>query len=225
MKAEQLLVLASARGMRLELARPRRDIPWIHRGPPRRRDVVPATEDSPGHPGIPGVMSGEGRQTRTAKAPEWGATDLGFACAGMPEAQWRTLCWAIALEESARAWLKAQLLIMAVEFKERDRWPDSFKRGACTMELRPGVRCGAQRRCDRYLEDLCEIALVELAEPVLYEADTRKAALFGVAAHTWQRHLDDRYQELGIRARSWFASAIAYINGRLHEREIERGAA
>jgi hypothetical protein len=226
MKAEQLLVIASARGMRLDLRRPRRDIPWSHRGPPRRRDVVPPTEASAGSEGIPGIISAEGKQTRSAKEAEWGASDLGFACAGMAELHWRTLCWAIGLEEPARAHLKGHLLIMAVELKERDRWLDRVKRGTCAIEVRPGVRCSALRCPDgRYIEDLCELALIEIAEPFIFDADTRRAQFFGVAAHTWQRHLSMPYEELAQRIRSWYASAIGYINSRLAMRENERGAA
>lgn len=224
MKAEQLLVLASARGMRLDLARPKRDIPWHHKRPPRRRDARAPTEDSGGDPGIPGVLSAEGRQTSSSRAPAWEPADLGFACAGMPDRSWRTLCWAIGLEEPARAWLKAQLLLIAVELKERQHWPDKFKRGTCPFEVAPGVRC-AMQRCTSYLEDLCELALIELAEPVKFQADTLRAQCFGVAAHAWIRHLRAPYQELVTHTSSWFSSAIGYINRRLTLRDSERGAA
>jgi hypothetical protein len=144
----------------------------------------------------------------------------------MSENSWRTLCWAIGLEDPARAFLKAQLLMIAVELKERGNWPEAFKRGNCSTELRPGVRCGAVRcRHGGYLEDLCELALIEIAEPFVFNADTRRAQFFGVAVHTWERHLKKLYAELAERPKIWFKGAIGHINRRLHEREIQVGAA
>lgn len=224
MKAENLLVIASSRGMRLELSRPKRDIPYAHKRPPRRRDVVPATPDKPGNPGIPGVLTGEGRQTRTSKEPEWLPSDLGFACSGMPDRQWRVLCWAVALEESSRAWLKGELLMTAVEIKDREGWPDEIKRGSCPLEIAPGVRCGAQRT-RRYLEDLVELALIEVAEPHRFDFETVRARWFGVQQHTWDRHVSAHYQAIARRPKAWFKRAIRYINWRLESREFQVGAA
>lgn len=225
MKAEQLLILASARGLRLDLRRPKRDIPLVHRAAPRRREVIVATADSGGHPGIPGVFSAEGRQTMSSRAPDWTATDLGFAAGGMPERPWRTLCWAVGLEEQSRAYLKWQLLELALAAKERDHWPPTIKRMTCSMEVAPGVPCGLLRCKDHYVEDLCQIAVIGIAEPHVLSSEAQRARVFGVAQHTWDRHFSARYHELAGSLSSWFGAAIGYINSRLEERENERGAA
>lgn len=226
MKAEHLLVLASARGMPLDLRRPKRDIPFAHRTSPRRRDVVPSSEDQAGSVGIPGVLTAEGRQTQTSRAPEWTPTDLGFAAAEMPDRFWRTLCWAIGLEEQARRWLGSQLMLVAIDARDRGDWAPKVRRGRCATHVGPGIRCGAVR-CDHghYVEDLCELALIEIAWPHKFTADTERAEYFGVAPHTWSRQLSRPHAELMQHLHSWWGGAIGYLNHRLSERENERGAA
>ena len=225
MKAEQLLVLASARGINLDLRRPRSDIPLAHRSTPRRRDVIAATEGNVGHPGIPGVLSADGEQSTSSRAPDWTSADLGFAAVGMPDRPWRTLCWAIALEQPARAYLKWQLLEIAVAAKEHDRWPDRVKRTTCAMEVAPGVRCGLLRCQDHYVEDLCELAVIGIAEPHVLSSEAQRARVFGVAQNTWDRHFAVPYQQLASHLSSWFGGAIGYINSHLEEAENARGAA
>lgn len=204
MKPEQLLVLASARGIRLDLGRPRREIPLEHRTPPRRRDV----DADCGGRGIPGVRSAQGKQDRVARAPEWTATDLGFAAAGMPEPMWRALCWAIALEEPSRIYLKRELLAIALRAKERDAWPERAPRGDCSV-------CGMIRCRHRYVEDLCILALMEAAQPAEFASDVRRASFFGVAEHTWRRHFLGIYASVHEPMQSWYRGALGYLRRRL----------
>jgi hypothetical protein len=218
LKAEQLLILASVRGIDLGLSRPKRDIPLAHKGPPKRRDVrAPKTlgEDDPGDPGIPGVLSAEGKQTRTSRQPEWTARDLGIAAQGMPDISWRALCWVVGGEEQSRIYLKAELLRVALERKQRESWPSNIKRGDCR-------NCGCVRST-QYVEDLCTLAVSEMAQ--LGMSEVGRAQFFGLAEHNWRRHVMKLYQPLYAHAQSWYQDGIRYLQSRLSAREKSPEAA
>lgn len=215
MKAEQLLLLASVRGIDLGLSRPKRDIPLAHRGAPRRRGVVPKTDDHAGDPGIPGILSAEGKQTRTSKQPEWSTRDLAMAAQGMPEVSWRALCWVVGLEEPSRMYLKNELFGIAVETKSREAWPDSIKRGDCG-------NCGCLRST-HYVEDLCTLAVSELAKPC--ESEVARAQFFGLAEHNWRRYVQRLYQPLYMEANGWYLDGIRYLQRKLSMRENSTEAA
>ena len=208
MKAEQLLILASVRGIDLGLSRPKREIPLEHRGPPRRR------KEHPDDPGIPGVLSAQGRQTRSAREREWSARDLAIAAQGMPDTPWRALCWVVGQEEPSRVYLKGQLLIHAVERKERERWPDTMKRGDC-----PNCRCN---RSQNYVEDLCTLAVAEMARGM---TELERGQFFGLADHNWRRHVLRMYQPLYVIAHGWYQDGIRYLQSRLNLRENSTEAA
>ena len=209
MKAEQLLILASARGIDLGLSRPKRDIPPEHRGPPRRR------KEHPDDPGIPGVLTAEGKQTRTSRAPEWSARELAMAAQGMPDTSWRALCWVVGQEEQSRMHLKYTLLQLAVERKERESWPDRMKRGDCQD-------CGCLRSTS-YVEDLCTLAVAEMATQGMTEI--ARAQFFGLAEHNWRRHVMRLYQPLYQHAQGWYQDGIRYLQSRLNVRENSTEAA
>lgn len=214
MKAEQLLILAGVRGIDLGLKRPKRDIPLEHRRAPRRRDrqyedgkLVDA--------GIPGVLSAEGKQTFTARAAEWSTRELAMAAQGMPDVSWRALCWVVGLEEQSRMFLKSALFMAAVEHKERGGWPESIKRGDCK-------NCGCLRSTN-YVEDLCTLAVTEMAKPC--ESEVARAQFFGLAEHNWRRHVQRLYQPLYMQAHGWYQDGLKYIQRRLNERENSSEAA
>ena len=212
MKAEQLLMLAGVRGIDLGLSRPKRDIPLEHRGAARRRDARPKGTngaDDPGDAGIPGILSAEGKQTRTSKAPEWSARDLAIAAQGMPSVSWRALCWVVGDEEPSRVYLKNELLMFAVEKKEREAWPASIKRGDCR-------NCGCLRST-HYVEDLCNLAVREMAFSQMTEIG--RAQFFGLAEHNWRRNVQKLYHPLWAHANGWYQDGIRYLQRRLNERE------
>jgi hypothetical protein len=218
LKAEQLLILASVRGIDLGLSRPKRDIPLEHRGAPRRRDVRPPKtlgDDDPGDPGIPGLLTAEGKQTRTSKPPEWSARDLALAAKGMPEISWRSLCWVVGNEEQSRVHLKHTLFESALERKEREGWPDAMKRGDCR-------NCGCLRST-QYVEDLCTLAVNEMASTGMTEV--ARAQFFGIAEHNWRRHVVRFYHPLYAQAHGWYQDGIRYLQAKLSLRENSSEAA
>lgn len=215
MKAEQLLILASARGIDLQLSRPRRDIPPEHKGAPRRRDVIARTDEHPGDPGIPGILSAQGRQTHSSRPAEWSARDLAMAAQGMPDVSWRALCWVVGLEEQSRTYLKNELFRLAVDKKERESWPESMKRGDCR-------NCGCLRST-RYVEDLCTLAVTEMANQGMSEV--ARAQFFGLAEHNWRRHVMKIYHSLYAPAHAWYHDGIRYLQSRLNMREKSSEAA
>jgi hypothetical protein len=209
MKAEHLLLLATARGINLELGRPKRDVPLGHRGVPRRRVVG---QDEHGEDiTIPGVLSAYGNQVRSSRQPEWSARELGMAAQGMPDIQWRSICWVIGGEEPSRMYLKGELLQLALQSKEREAWPDTIRRGNCG-------NCGCNRSV-KYVEDLCVLALTELANPNLYAAESDRANFFSIAEHNWRRHVSKIYQSIYVPLHGWYVDGIRYMQRRLNERD------
>jgi hypothetical protein len=211
MKAEQLLVLAGIRGIDLGLCRPKRDIPLAHKGAPRRR------REHPEGPSIPGILSAEGKHTRTAREAEWSTRDLAMAAQGMPDVSWRALCWVVGQEEPSRGYLKNELFQLAVDRKERESWPASIKRGDCR-------NCGCLRST-HYVEDLCTLAVTEMANTDIYGNEVARARFFGLAEHNWRRYVMRLYQPLYIQAAGWYLDGIRYLQRRLNERENSTEAA
>lgn len=209
MKAEQLLVLAGIRGIDLGLSRPKRDIPLEHRGAPRRR------KEQPDGPSIPGTLTADGRQTRTSRPAEWSARDLALAAQGMQDVSWRALCWVVGLEEPSRMYLKNELFGIAVERKSSEAWPDLIKRGDCH-------NCGCLRS-SHYVEDLCTLAVSEMAKPC--ESEVARARFFGLAEHNWRRYVQRLYQPLYVEANGWYLDGIRYLQRKLNERENPSEAA
>src|SRR3990167_3198749 len=161
MKPEVLLVVANARGIRIDYGRTR-PIPLEHRrGPKRRPD------------GTPGVLSAQGTQDRPSTPASVDGRDFAWACAGMDEDCYRTLCWSIAGEDAARIYLRDKLFNIAYDIARSEQWPNSFRRGEC--------RCGMARACDRYVEDLVIMALTEIANPHDFTSETERAVFFGIA--------------------------------------------
>ena len=111
--------------------------------------------------------------------------------------------------------LKSQLLIHAVERKERERWPDTMKRGDC-----PNCRC---IRSQNYVEDLCTLAVTEMGKQGMTELE--RAQFFGLADHNWRRHVMKRYQPLYMTAHGWYQDGIRYLQSRLNLRENSTEAA
>lgn len=214
MKPEDLLVLASARGIRLDLGE-RRDLSMAHMGSPKRRDVRPKTADDPGDPGIPGVFGALGKQDRPTKEPVWSGKDLALAAAGMPEVYWRALCWCIAVEPVARAYLNIRLMDIAVDLRQREQWPATFRRGQCEQT-------GLARDQRDYLQDLCTLALREAADPQVYGNELARATWFGLSESHWRRAIARGYQGIYRHLDGWYVSALGYLKYRLQA--IDDGA-
>lgn len=192
MKPEQLLVLASARGISLDLGRPR-DIPLAHRR--RAKDGETAL----------------GRQTPGRGPRAWTPSDLGLAAAGMPPELWNALCWSIGLDEQSRTYLKNKLFDYAVYLKHRESWPKQVSRGFCAA-------CG-MLRAEKYVEDLCVMAVTEMAHPQLYGTEIVRAQMFGMTERSWGRQLSKPYQAVYGRIQNWYLGGLAHLREKLREHE------
>jgi hypothetical protein len=142
------------------------------------------------------------------RAPEWTGPELGHAAKGMPERSWRALAWAIGQEQAAHLWLKYELLQVAVELKQEEAWPRRVHRGNCPD-------CHALRCRDRYLEDLCVLALAELAAPTRGWTDETRSRWFGTKEASWKRGISQCYQSLSSAVTSWYDGGIRHLRERL----------
>jgi hypothetical protein len=214
-RIEQAIAKANAQGMQLELGKPQ---PWYedyepHTSRPRRREVVRHLEGPDKgklkHPGIPGVLSGEGRQTRSMVARGGKHEELGFAEAGLDQLPLAALCWCLNGEQPSRAILKHQLLLLALELRERDHWPKQVRRADCPVT--------GFVRCDhRYMQDLCTLALREGKDPWTYSTETNRARFFGISDKHWRRSgIANGYGTLMSQLASWFEQGISDLGRRV----------
>lgn len=133
----------------------------------------------------------------------------------MPDISWRALCWVVGQEEPSRVYLKNELFQVAVERKERESWPASIKRGDCR-------NCGCLRST-HYVEDLCTLAVTEMAVSSMTEVT--RAQFFGLAEHNWRRHVQRIYHPLYQLGQGWYQDGIRYLQTRLNARENSTEAA
>lgn len=209
MNVERLLVMATARGISIDLGRPKsRDIPIEHRSRPR-----PRKEE--GSKPIPGVLSAEGRQSRVGDRPFWSSTDLGHAAVGMDKVCWHSLCWCIGLEEVSRVFLKRELMAIADKRAKSEQWPKTIRRGECPVS-------GFSLSEDRYIEDLCTLALFEGAHPNMVRLESYRARYFGVSERNWGRVLTRHYQGLHSALMSWYGRAEGHLKAALREIDMSR---
>ncbi len=216
---EHLIVLADARGMRIDLGRPKQQqVPFAHRHPPRRRAVG---EKGPTDLGIPGVLSAEGRQSDVRRQARWTASDLAHAAAAMPKDYWAALRWCLAEDQKARHRLKVRLLEHALELKEEHGWPEEVKRGECG-------KCGLMLSRRKYAQDLVAMALMEGACPRAFQSERDRARWFSLSETHWRRMMMVPYHLVFGELANWYICAWTYIARRLwkrHEDRAQRGTA
>jgi len=209
-RLELAIANANARGMRLELGRPIREYADYepHLSAPRRRDVRPSVGDDAGDPGIPGVITADGKQP-PATSRGWTHEQLGFAASGMQPTYFKAVVWCLDMDAEARVYLKYELLQIAVQLKEQEHWPKQFRRFDCEAT-------GLMRCRHRYVEDLCTLALREGAEPRIYGTEEARAKWFGISDRHWRRcGIADGYQSLHNELAAWYASGLRYLKDRL----------
>jgi len=203
-RLEQAIARASARGIPLVIGKPspayRNYKP--HTDPPRRRDVVPATDDDLGNPGIPGVLTAEGRQTRSRVVRGFTHEELGFAAARIHPLELATVLWCLNADEFSRPTVKAQLLILAVELRETMCWPREIRRADCEIT-------GLARERRHYCKDLCTLALKEGADPHVFGSEDARARFFGLSDKHWRRlGLANGYAMMIAHLTRWFDDGV-----------------
>ena len=210
-RLEQAIAKASARGISLDVGRPipeYQDYDYqAHTGAPPRRDRV--YEDGKlKHPGIPGVLSGEGRQTRSRVGRGFTHEQLAFAASTLDPLQLAAVLWCLNLDQPSRVLLKYELLQFALELRERERWPLELRRADCALT--------GFTRSPRYVQDLCTIALTEGAEPHTLGTEAARAKYFGLSEKHWRRSGIARgYNAISARLKYWFDEGIDDLRRRL----------
>lgn len=212
-RLELALARANALGIDLNLGKP---IPAYenydyesHRGAPPRRDVLYREDGTLKDRGIPGVRSAEGRQTRTAVNRTITRQELAYAGAQMDQLELAAVLWCLNEDGTVRARLKHELLIFAVELKEKERWPKKISRVDC--ELTGLVRCPYH-----YVMDLVTLALREGAAPATFATEAARALYFGVSDRHWRRSfLAAGYHAISGKLTNWFRNGLADLGRRL----------
>ncbi len=208
-RLEIAIANANARGLRIDLGKPIREYENYapHDGQPRRRVVGKDLEGK--LVTIPGVLSAEGRQTRSRRPLGWTHEQLGFAASGMDPLQQSTVLWCLDRDERSKSYVRYELMKLALELKEFARWPTRIRRAECEIT-------GLQRCRDRYVEDLCTLALREGADPPTYASEAARAEWFGVHESHWRRTgIAAGYSVLSQRVTIWFDDGIRYLKSRL----------
>lgn len=207
---EDLIARAEARGIKLELGKP---IPEYddydyaaHRRAPRVRELV---KDEKGKVTsfMPGVETADGRQSRSRRRPRWTAQDYGHAAAGMDPLQWDAIRWNLGMDQAAKHRLKAALILIAIELKERERWPARFRRADCF--------CGSTRDQKRYVQDLCTLALLEGYNPQQFGTHGARAEWFGLSESHWRHAIARGYQGLYRHLEGWYLGALEHLRSNL----------
>ncbi|MEO8466266.1 MAG: hypothetical protein ABI640_13060 [Gammaproteobacteria bacterium] len=210
-RLEMAITKAAARGIRIDLGRP---IPEYenyepHVDPPRRRDVRRGAGGELLNAGIPGILSAGGRETRSGGALGRKHEEFGFAAAGMDPLQLSAILWCLGMDDRCRTYVRAELFKVAVELKEREHWPPRIRRAECELT-------GLQRCQNRYVEDLCTLALREGADPHLYGSEGNRALWFGLSERHWRRSgLANGYQGLYGYLSGWYHGGLEYLKQRL----------
>lgn len=213
-RLEQAFANASARGIRIDFGRPIKEYVnydyRAHRMPPPVRDRVVDEEGKLKDPGIPGVFSAEGRQTRAGARP--GAKrheELAYAAAGMDPLPLAAVLWCLGLDDRSRSYLRAELLKLALYLKETQRWPPKLRRAECE-------KTGLQRCQNRYVVDLVTLALREGADPDVYKTEAARALWFGIAERHWRRSgIAQGYDAVFGELVAWYTNGIGYLLARL----------
>lgn len=209
-RLELALARATARGIDLNIGKP---IPEYanyeeHRNPPARRDVVYEDGKLKDY-GIPGVLSAEGRQTRTSVSPAATRQELAYAGAQMNPLELAAVLWCLNEDHTVRGHIKHELLIYAVEQKELHHWPLKVRRADC--EVTGLVRCKYE-----YVQDLCELAVREGAAPLTFATEASRALYFGVSERHWRRSfLAAGYQSISSALTNWYRNGLADLGRRL----------
>lgn len=218
-RLEIAIANANARGLRIDLGKPIKEYEDYqeHREPPRRRVV--GTDGQGRAITIPGVLSAEGRQTRSRRPLGWTHEQLGFAASGMDPLHQSTVLWCLDRDERSKMYVKSELLKLALELKEQARWPARIRRAECAIT-------GLQRCRDRYVEDLCTLAMRQGADPPTYASEAARAEWFGLHESNWRRiGLAAGYSVLSQRVTIWFDDGIRYLKSRLRERSSDSAGA
>jgi hypothetical protein len=202
-----LISICSARGISLDLGRPRK-IPLAHRRGPKPR-VVEADESSPPRQ-IPGVFTALGRQSDSRRIPKWTKADLGFAMAGASPEATNAFYWCINEDDRSGNYCRYKLIELALDLRDRQAWPRKLRRGRC-------AGCMALRCSHHYIEDLVSLALQEGAWPGVVSSDEVRATYFGLSETHFRRALGEGYASVYGALDNWLRNAMANLRRRLND--------
>lgn len=214
MRAEDLVALASARGIDLiQAARTsakNRRVPKLVRltdqivgGRLRAREGYIMVADGD-HTDLVANRA-RGRSTRSTKKPQYTLVELGMAAQGVPEIEFQAVCYAYAGSDAYLWRLHAELTKQGLRIQKRDRWPEFVK------DIH-----GLQKK---YVEHLAKLVLDEdrhgYSSKFFAVGDLAYAVYLGVEEKTWLRELAPRLNELQFIWHGWLGNAARLMQKQL----------
>jgi len=207
-RAEDILMMANAHGVDLmriaknmtsddpEVMQAARDVVKKRFGAGRTAFVLVPPPDS----------MAAGKETRTAKRPEWTTAELAQAAAGVPELSFRAALFAFAGDHKYYKWLRSELFHEALQLREQLEWPPVIV-DLHDIEI-------------PYLNHLAALVLDEDAHPSLFRVAPQLYALYmRVPEKTWDKAVSRRFHALKVIWTNWGAEALRMIQPRLKQHE------
>ena len=200
MRAEDLLVIMTARGVDLEhtarlsgdpARRPRK------LGGRRNRFGEERLEEGPG--------AQHGTATASTERPTWTLAEIGMASKGVPDVSFKAACFAFAGDHSEYWYLYGQLVSAVMTLRDREHWP-------WKLQTPNGGRF--------YLQELAELVLTEDREPHYFRLVPQLYAwCLNIPEPLWDRSVSRRFQAVRYVWMTWLDEAIRIIGPRLRDRE------
>ena len=197
MKAEQLFVKASARGIDLkQLAVEATN--FYGAGSPRRKTLMERLS------GLPVKETATGKQSRVTRRGYYSHAELGLALAGLEGAPYLAARYSFILDGAAFPALYRKLRSAAAKMADEESWE-------YTVEGRGGQNIF-------YQDELTSMVLdVDWLKPFFVHAPGLYAVYLDVAEDVWQAKLLRKYLEILARYESWLSAARCFVDRKLYE--------
>lgn len=208
MRAEDLISMANAHGVDLmrvaknmtsddpEIMQAARDVVKKRFGAGRTALVLVPPPGSPA----------DGKETRSAKRPEWTAAELAQAAAGVSDLSFRAALFAYAGDHKYYKWLRNELFCEALRLRELLEWPPVVI-DIHDIEV-------------PYLNHLASLVLDEDAHPALFRVAPQLYAVYmRVPEKVWDKLMSRRFHALKLVWSNWGAEALRMIQPRLKQHE------
>lgn len=152
-------------------------------------------------------LGAAGKNTDTAKAPEWTHAEAAQAAGGVELRHWYALLYTYRLDDSAFWLLRGELIRWCQRVSEPRKWPETVK--------------NEQGQDRTYFDELVMLMLMEVKSPSSFMRQPNKPELrrliMNVHEHTWRRHLSPIYEDIHREFLIWIAVAKSVMNPKLEE--------
>jgi hypothetical protein len=204
MKAEELISLASARGIDLvQAARlggqpPAADTVRIRNAAGR---YFTALRQRSG-------LEAQGRGSPSHERPGWTLAELAQAAAGVSRVHFMAACYSLAGDRSVYWKLWEALHFTALRLRTRNNWPKQIR--------------DAEGAPIFYLEQLVQLILDEDANAHLFNSAPALYAIYlRIDEQTWRRAVFERFDAVKLRYLGWIDQAMRTMQPRLEESETD----